>query len=97
MECLDWSQKIRQFNRPDRSKHPIKLLIKLYCTENYGEGKTIRLGYNKLTTLKGVTMVAQSTINTINTVINHKLCENVEINNWDGIAISYAGSIYTKT
>ena len=96
IECLDKSLKTRQYVRADKSKHPIKS-IQLYCTENLGLDKAICQGYGMTTNREGVTMVAHTTINTLNAAIRKELNENVDIYKEDVIAVNYAGSIDIKT
>ena len=95
IECLDRSLKTRQFVRADRSNHPIKL-IQLYCVEMLGQNKSIDQGYGKITNRECVTMIAQSTINILNTAIRKELNENSDIYSGDMAAVNYAGSIDIK-
>ena len=90
IECLDSSLKLRQFIRADKSSHPIKI-IQLYCNEILGQDKAIKQGYSKITDLEGVMMVAQSTINNLNQLINKELNDNIEAYRSDLTALNYAG------
>ena len=47
--------------------------------EEDGYKEVMQQEYVKLTKREGVTLVAQTTINTLNTVIRNKLIENIEM------------------
>ena len=95
IECLDRSLKTRQFVRADKSSHPIKI-IQLYCIESQGQRKVIDQGYSKICDKEGVTMVAQSTINTLNDGVKKELNNNLDKYIGDINAINYAGSTNIK-
>ena len=95
IECLDRSLKTRQFVRANNSSHPIKI-IQVYCNELIRQDRVINQGYSKISDKEGVTMVAQSTINSLNQSIRERLNNNVELYKDDKTAINYAGAIDIK-
>ena len=65
--------------------------------EENGKRETIIQGYSQITKIDRVTMVAQTTTNTLNEVIKHKINVNAENYTGDIIAIKYAGTINIGT
>ena len=65
--------------------------------EKNGQKKAISQWCEKLASMEGVTMVAQSTINTLNMVIRNILSENVKNYIGDVAATNYAGTIKIST